>query len=269
MYRTISAFRAAFGAGDEMTVRRGGLNWRLDLSQGIDLSIYLLGAFERRTVRAMRSLVRNGNVVLDIGANVGAHTLYLAQAVGPSGAVIAFEPTDFAFRKLLQNVALNPTLASRMRPEQILLTNDSSSAIPSLIYSSWPLTVREDLHEKHLGELKSTSNATAERLDDYVRRNGIDQIDFIKIDVDGHEYSVLSGALDSLQRLRPALLMELSPYVHAEKDAESFGRLVALLSDAGYSMHPVGSRKPLPLDAEFLARLVPDGAGINVVLIPS
>ena len=61
------------------------INWRLDLLEGIDL----LGSFEPLTVRAYRGIVRPGDTVLDIGANVGAHTLPLAQLVGETCRVIA------------------------------------------------------------------------------------------------------------------------------------------------------------------------------------
>jgi hypothetical protein len=58
--------------------------------------------------------------------------------------------------------------------------------------------------------------------------------------------------------------MEMSPYVHAEEHS-SFADLVALLRDAGYSLQDAGTRKPLPLEADALERLIPDGASINVI----
>ena len=78
----------------------------------IDFAIYLGGMFERNTALALRKLVRPSSLVLDIGANIGAHTLRLANLVGSSGRVFAFEPTDFAYSKLQANLDLNPALAS-------------------------------------------------------------------------------------------------------------------------------------------------------------
>jgi FkbM family methyltransferase len=54
--------------------------------------------------------VKPGNAVLDIGRNIGAHTLPLAHLVGPHGRVIAFEPTAYAIRKMRANIALNAGL---------------------------------------------------------------------------------------------------------------------------------------------------------------
>ena len=106
----VIGLRRTLGLPSEVTTRRGGVRWRLDLTEGIDLSIYLLGAFEPATVKLYRRLVKPGDVVLDIGANIGAHVLPLAVLVGDAGRVIAFEPTRYACRKLQANLALNPRL---------------------------------------------------------------------------------------------------------------------------------------------------------------
>lgn len=69
--------RKVFGRGDQVQTKRSGVNWALDLGEGIDFAIYLLSGFEVATSRRYKQLVQPGDVVLDIGANVGAHTLPL------------------------------------------------------------------------------------------------------------------------------------------------------------------------------------------------
>lgn len=89
----VRATRRLFGMrNNEVIVTRDGLRWQLDLTEGIDLATYL-GVFERSTVNAYKRLIRPGDVVLDIGANIGVHTLPLANCAGPHGHVYAFEPT--------------------------------------------------------------------------------------------------------------------------------------------------------------------------------
>jgi tRNA G37 N-methylase Trm5 len=116
VYRVVRAGRALFGQTDRDVVRRGGIFYDLDLSQGIDFAIYLGNIYERQTRSTLRKLVAPNSLVLDIGANIGAHTLNLARFVGPNGRVIAFEPTDYAFRKLSRNLELNPRLSHRVTP---------------------------------------------------------------------------------------------------------------------------------------------------------
>src|ERR1700751_5151651 len=103
----ISAGRKLAGKGDSTIVERNGIRYHLDLNEGIDFSIYLLGAFEPGTQKTLQKLAKPGDVVFDIGANIGAHPLTIAQSVGRSGKVYAFEPADFAFAKLQRNLALN------------------------------------------------------------------------------------------------------------------------------------------------------------------
>jgi FkbM family methyltransferase len=263
-YRTIAIGRGAIGKDDCANVRRGGAMWSLDLREGIDFSIYLLGAFEKSTVVTLQKLVRPGDTVFDIGANIGAHTLGMAQSVGPAGKVFAFEPTDFAFEKLKRNLALNPQLQARTSAHQILLAATSSAALDPQIYASWPLKTDDAVHPKHRGRLVTTANATIDTLDDFVEREGITRLDLIKIDVDGHEFPVLQGAVRTLTKFHPTLVMEMSPYVHAEHN-KSFGDFVALLRDAGYSLRDVDTWNSLPLKAEELEALIPDGASINVI----
>jgi hypothetical protein len=109
--------------------RRGGVNWRLDLDEGIDLCICVLGAYEPGTRAAYSSLIKEGDVVLDIGANIGAHTLHFARLVGPSGRVYAIEPTDYAAERLQMNLALNPQPCRRPSPTRTASNGFSSRGI--------------------------------------------------------------------------------------------------------------------------------------------
>ncbi len=121
--------RRATGREEMVAVRRQGLNWRLDLSETIDFSIYLAGNFQREVVAALVGLVREGDTMLDIGANVGAMALPAAQAVGPKGKVVCFEPTMFGVEKLRTNLALNPDLVGRVDVRQVLLVDRADAAV--------------------------------------------------------------------------------------------------------------------------------------------
>jgi FkbM family methyltransferase len=263
-YRFVAFGRGLAGKSNFAIVRRRGIRWELDLSEGIDFSIYLLGAFEPGTANTLQKLVKPGDIVFDIGANIGAHTLGLAQSVGPSGQVYAFEPADFAFAKLRRNLALNPELEARTNPQQLLLAATPSQKAEHEIYASWPLEKDDSVHPKHRGRLVSTAHATVDTLDAFVARQGIVRLDLIKMDVDGHELPVLQGGRETLRRFQPVLVMEMSPYVHAEQH-HSFAEFVELLKSASYSLRNTDNGEAVPLDDAELQRLIPDGASINVV----
>jgi len=84
------------------------------------------------------------------------------------------------------------------------------------------------------------------------------------MDVDGHELPVLQGGRETLRRFQPVLVMEMSPYVHAEQH-HSFAEFVELLKSASYSLRNTDNGEAVPLDDAELQRLIPDGASINVV----
>src|SRR5271165_6032794 len=89
-----------------VTATVDGVTYELHLDELIDSSIYYTGAFEPETTAAIRRLVRTGFVALDIGANVGCHTLRMAKLVGTAGRVFAFEPMPWARAKLQKNLSL-------------------------------------------------------------------------------------------------------------------------------------------------------------------
>jgi FkbM family methyltransferase len=264
LYNTFRRFGVAPPAGQILDVRRGGINWNLDLAEGIDFSIFLLGAFEPGTARAIRSLAHPGDTVFDIGANIGAHTLPLAKAVGASGRVFAFEATDFAFHKLEKNLSLNAELQSRVIATQVVLVDKPGLTAHPDIYSSWPLQPGPDAHPKHLGRRQTTLGAQVSTLDEVARDLNITKVELIKLDVDGHEYPVLKGARETISKFLPTIVMELSPYVHAE-EGNSFDAFLELLKDWNYSLKALGADKPVPLDSAYLNRVIPDGGSVNVV----
>jgi FkbM family methyltransferase len=267
LYRGVSTVRALTGLQNITRVQRDGVWWALDLREGIDFALYL-GLFERSTRWALKDIVKAGDTVLDIGANVGAHTLFLGQCAGPQGKVIAFEPTDYAFNKLKANVDLNSALGSTITLEQIMLTASASEPMQQSLYSSWPLTAASDLHERHRGKRMTTPHATAEPLDSYIERRGLQRVDVIKIDVDGHEFKVLSGARECLTRFRPTLVMEFAPYVYKDENS-SFEGLIALMQESRYRYRELGSKDLKPLDAAQLRSRIPDGVSLNAILEPT
>jgi FkbM family methyltransferase len=259
----VMAWRRLWGLGNVVDTARHGVRWRLDLNEGIDFALYLFGRFEPETVRAYGRAVKPGDVVLDIGANMGSHVLFLADAAGPTGKVFAFEPTAYAYKKLTTNIALNPVLARTITAEQIMLVDDSAAPIPDAIYSSWPLSAPVDAqHPKHLGMPMQTTGARQMTLDDYLETVGAPTVRFVKMDVDGYECTVLRGAQKMLKRDKPLLLMEMMPYGLAEAGG-SLEELLGLLSAAGYRPFRLDGT-PLPADAS-IATHIPAAGSINVL----
>jgi FkbM family methyltransferase len=264
IYHAVHAGRALVGRTDHEIVVRDGMTYDLDLSQGIDFAIYLGGMFERSTATALSKLTEPASLVLDVGANIGAHTLRLAKLVGPKGRVMAFEPTDFAFRKLQRNLDLNPWLASRVEAFHCFLAASDSASAPKAIYSSWPLVPGTGLHAKHLGREMQTEAAQARSLDSVLNEYADRKVQLVKLDVDGFECDVLRGATSLLREARPIFVMELAPYVLEERGT-TLDELLSHFIPNGYRFYDERTQKQLPSTARELQAMVDDGASMNVV----
>ncbi len=267
LYFLLHAVRLPFGGHDLVRARRSGVTWNLDLREGIDLTIFTLGAFERDTLKALKGLVRTGATVLDVGANIGAHTLHLARLVGEKGQVIAFEPTDFAIAKLRANLHENPELEKRVDLHQAFLVATAGAPLDAAVASSWPVdgTAADDAQMG--SRAMKVSGAKAMTLDSVIAASGDPDVQLIKMDVDGHELEVLEGGRGLLERRRPIIVMELAPYVFHPPG--KFDQMVSLLADLKYVFRPLGSSRELPSDPAALRALIPAEGSVNVVALPS
>ncbi len=247
------------------------MTYDLDLGQGIDFAIYLGNIFERSTRHALSELVLPSATVLDIGANVGAHTLHLAQCVGPAGKVLAFEPTKFAYLKLIRNLELNPQLNSRVFPYNCFLAASDKTEVPPAIYSSWPLNgtaalnlADEDFHAKHLGLAMSTEMAHARTIDSVLIDCGNPRVQLVKLDVDGFECDIFRGGKMLLQESRPIFVMELAPYVLEERGT-SLSELFDVFASYDYHFYDERTKQQLPSNAAGFNDLIADGESMNII----
>jgi FkbM family methyltransferase len=206
--------------------------------------------------------------VLDIGANMGAHTLHLARLVGEKGRVIAFEPTDFAIAKLRANLKANPALEPRVEVHQAFLVADAAATpLVSAVASSWPVDGSIPDNEAMGSRAMGVSGAAAMTVDGVLAASGDPVVQLIKMDVDGHELEVLEGARQVLIRCHPVIVMELAPYVF--QPASNFDTMVRVLTELNYVFVPLGSTAELPSDPARLRSLIPRLGSVNVVALPT
>lgn len=185
-----------------------GHRMRLDPLDSLGLSTY--GTWEPFETRVLSGLVQPGDVVVDVGANIGYYTLLFARWVGPTGQVIAFEPAPANVALLRDNIARNGYGNVVVEPSAV-----SDRRGEADLYLS-----RENLGDHRLGvedhRLRSaggqvTVRVPLVRLDDYFREAR--QLPaLVKIDVQGAEQQVLDGMQDLLSRAGAlTLVLEFSP----------------------------------------------------------
>jgi FkbM family methyltransferase len=183
-----------------MVVAIDGMTFQLDLGEVIDASL-LLGRYEPDVASIIESFCKPGWTVFDVGANIGAHTLRFAKIIGPSGEVYAFEPTDYAYRKLLKNLSLSGL--SSAKAFQLALSDRNLSGQAVNFRSSW----RSDGRDVH-----TTSVVDFVRLDDWCEENAIGRVDCVKLNIDGNEGAVLKGAGRILRKCLPVVIIEVGAW---------------------------------------------------------
>lgn len=173
---------------------------------------------EPGTVAWLRAQLRSGDVFYDVGANVGVYTLLAAEIVGPTGQVIAFEPHLFTAGTLIRNVQANG-FTDRVQVITSALWDDDTFLpfhYQHVMAGSSGSQLRDPIDENgktfvpELTEWKHVTKA------DSLIWHGLNRPQVIKIDVDGHELSVLRGMrrildVDSLQSPVRSLQVEVHP----------------------------------------------------------
>jgi FkbM family methyltransferase len=271
--KAVGLARRMVGRSQIAQVQRKGIEWLLDLNEGIDLAIYL-HVYQSVPKRVRDRWLKPGALVVDIGANIGAFSLPIASEVGEGGCVVAVEPTDYAFAKLRGNVALNPAIAPRLVAIQAGLTDGKSQSETSAFYSRWPLDGETQArHPEHLGQAETAASARFLSLDALLaelREGGriSGRVSFIKLDVDGHELAVLQGAERVFTTDRPSLLIEIAPYVQDEVPGR-FEALLGTLSGFNYVLERSTTGEALPMSSDGLRSIIGAGAGIDILARPA
>ena len=173
--------------------------------KGLALSISHYGTYEELESKIMEEKIEMGNIVVDVGANIGLHTLNMARIVGNTGQVFAFEPDPSNFEILKKNVKIN-------NYKNIILEQKAvgdKHGRTTLYQSDHPGKHRIFPQTE---QAKSEIQVELTNLDNYFDSDMIDKINFIKIDVEGLEFSVLKGMKNILKNSKKIkILFEFMP----------------------------------------------------------
>lgn len=166
---------------------------------------FLLGSAEPESQNALTLLVRPNAIVYDIGANVGFLTLIAARLAGSSGRIFAFEPLKENFGLLEHNLRINEFTNVAARNIALAAHDGTEDFVMSANATFGGLSTAAVKVEDEVGRIK----VEVRRLDSLVEQESLPLPNVIKIDVEGAEEQVLEGALQTIARSRPVLLIEL------------------------------------------------------------
>lgn len=218
-----------YRTGSRRQVRRFDIEFDLDISDYQDWSLYFYN--ENDSSRGLLEFLKSGDFVCDVGGNIGQTALWIAHAVGPDGLVVSFEPVPTNIKRFERNMALNSSICNLR-----LIRSGLGSGVGKVV-------IKENAKNSGASRVTIESNlggvftdVAITTLDSFFSKNYSSQsLDFIKIDVEGFEMSVLRGAQRTLERYRPTLFVEVDDENLREQGSSS-EELIEYLRSFGYSI---------------------------------
>lgn len=234
------------GHGHEVIVdlkAAGGGRLICALDDWIPWNIYIHGRYERERhcERAMIQLLTSGGTVFDIGANIGYYTVQFGRVAGPEGQVHAFEPVRSTCSILQRNVAINDL--GNVHVNRRIVSSDNQAR---------RIHISEDATGNCSVEFEQTESECVPSIsmDEYCNRLGIEHVDLIKIDVEGHELEVLKGMSGLLTTGRvDHLFLEMNSDALSHANTSN-AELVAFLQSFGYQASSIFTGKTGPYSSE-------------------
>lgn len=194
------------------------------------------GEWEQDTFEVIDAFAKKHDIALDVGSWAGPITLYLASKVG---RVHALEPDPAIYPQLEENVSLNPSLADKISTHSLALSS-KSERVPLYARTEYGQSSSSLLNRAY--DLKAEEHCDTVSLKDFVLREKIEKLDFIKMDIEGGEFIVLPTLEDVLKKLNyPSLLISfhynhLRESILKEKIAfPLFSKLILKLDSWGLS----------------------------------
>lgn len=221
---------------DYFKVVRQDLKWELNPADFTQREFFWTGDKDHWEMHHIRQIVNPGDVVIDIGANFGYYALLLAKLVGTHGEVHAIEPQGTVFERLSTHIEINE-LENCVRPYNLGFSDRPGFGKlvvrPENSGATWIDTESRD------GETELTT------FDKFCSAQGIDDIAFVKIDIEGAEEKLLLGGKERISKV-PVMLIEVNPN-QLEKSSTSSEKLIDLLKSYGFDLFEIKREKLIPL----------------------
>lgn len=177
------------------------INLLVDPRFPIERSLADSNTWEAHVEFLLDKFIKPGDVCLDVGANMGVHSLSMATKVGPNGRVLCFEPSNLTYPRLERNAALNPDLLPRLKLLKIGLSDRPGTMRVHADPNNWGNACLVKAPQEQPTSPDNCQVFTIDSLE-------LDRIDLVKLDVEGMERKVLAGSVSMLLAHQPHIIFE-------------------------------------------------------------
>jgi FkbM family methyltransferase len=233
-----------------VAVKRGQFSLIIDPKNGgVDNAIFLDGIYEKEIIDTMCDIITPFDVCIDIGANIGQHTL-AASLFAKNGEVYAFEPNAKLFSQLQKSVSLNNAKNVYAYHFGLGETDEVKKLYSSNLNMGMSSIIKPEAYS-------SVSDVKIRNFDLFWAKNK--PISFVKIDIEGGEISALKGMKCSISVWKPVIIMEYNGRSYSQDDLSFFENLLKINQ---YQIFSIPERKEISFkDCVSIKAL-------NILLVP-
>lgn len=227
----------------------------------LDKQVFAYHKYETHIVDEIMAGIKKGQSSIDIGANIGHHTLLMSQCVGNEGTVYAFEPIPAIREQLQESIAINSFTNISVLPFALGSENKTETLSVNTTNVGGSSIVPVDT-DSESGKI----SIEVKRLDGLEFK----KISFIKIDVEGYEYFALDGARGLLEKDKPTVLIEFSPLYYMVHNPTHGTKILELFRSLQYTILDLeDGRKEIIDDAAFIKQFSAEGRSqTNMLCVP-
>jgi FkbM family methyltransferase len=205
---------------------------------------YASNTYERTTTGLFKKAVKPGNVIVDIGANIGYFTLLSAKLAGESGKVFAFEPEPLNYDYLQKNVSLNSYQNIVVEQKAVSDTNGTTKFfICSYNPASHSINQCEGMEAFADGEQAQGEHIEVETifLDDFLK-DKTDRVDLVKMDIEGAEFLAINGMRKIIENNKDIkIILEYCPLLLEKMGDSSKEMMDVLMLEYNFKVYIIGN----------------------------
>lgn len=224
----------------------------------LDAQIYVYKKYETHILKEIMNHIHKGDTVIDIGANIGHHSLFMSRLVGENGKVIAFEPITYIREQFEKSILLNH--------------------IKNITIEPVALGERESTEKIHFSEGSVASSSIVNDVGgdkgETIRVVTLDSLSlsptFIKLDVEGYEFFALRGGEQTISKNHPVILMEYSPIYYRASNKTHSKEIISFLRKHNYNIYDIEDKLKEIVDDEGFVHSFDDGlrSQTNIICVP-
>jgi FkbM family methyltransferase len=193
---------------------------------------YFPDGYEKENFCFINEQVKGGMSVLDVGAHIGLMAVVFGKKVGDKGNVYAFEPTPTTIKILQETIKLNKINNISAVPVALA---DKKSKLTFYISENAADNSNSLVNNHRTDRKEETIEVEVNTIDDFAAERNIPKIDFIKVDVEGAELQLLKGAVNTIKKDKPKMILSVHPGP-IQNFGDSTKDIWNLLHDAGYKI---------------------------------